>query len=304
MADIALETSGLLTAIIHLTFRCNADRLAIRSSATPWGKKRRLRFFGPNNLTTGLVVSTPLLSARNDRPTNTFFSDQNPLYLTKPTMNSTSPYIQRVSLIPPKARHSVTPLQLTRTHLQPPQTRSTYSIFPAAASTQHLSMSTTTSTWDIETLPFPAPLFSRKHRRDESNNTTETVQIGMRLSHAIVANTNSSPTPYELPISIAPTPTSIPHHNLLLSQLSTIEPFRSDHLRPPSSQCSLHTFWAVKRDSLVQPELRQMRLMKSLPSIPQPPTSVQLSSRLRSLSRNDGNWPLPNVELRNGADWI
>jgi hypothetical protein len=59
LAEYILVMSGAFVAILHLFMRANAARMAIKSSETPWHKKRYFRFFGPSDLEI-INISPPL----------------------------------------------------------------------------------------------------------------------------------------------------------------------------------------------------------------------------------------------------
>ena len=308
MAEIVLELSGFAYAIVYTFFRCNTDRLVTRRSATLWAKKQRLRLFGPKDLNTTMVISTPLLLDRNDSPTYMALPSESPLKVTNPIRNSTNPRLQQTTFINPKARQSLATLQIaksSKTQRRPPQIKSTYSFFPTAASNRHLSMSTATSISDDEMIAHPVPLFSRKHRRDESSNTTETVQIGMRLSHAI-ADIGSPSASFQIPVQSVSIP-AMPSNQEALGQLSSIDSLSSKRLRPPISQSqserALRSSRVATPDIRSRPKLPRTRLMKSLPPIPEPLVEKQPAG-LRLNPPSDENWPVLSFEARTVSDWI
>ena len=284
MADIALKSNGLVIVIIHLLIRFNAGCLTSRPSAIPRGIKRSLQRFGSKDLNTRMAIRTSLSLDRSDsaaRIAQAPSGEKAPLFDVSMT-NSTNPRIQEANPIFPKAKQSIPATQFARpsnTPQWPLRTKSTYSIFPTVTSAQHLSMSTSNSSGDEEIICLPAPLFSRTHRRDDSNNTSETVQIGMRLSHAI-ADRGSSIISFQQQVSNC---TVMPEQDALPSQLSTTETYLSAPSTPPRS--SFTAFWAVQRDSVVQPVLPRKGLMKSLPPIPKP-LYQQRSSALRLFPPN------------------
>ena len=312
MAEIVLELSGFAYATVYTFFRCNPNRLVARRSATLWAKKQRLRLFGPKDLNTTMVISTPLLVDRNDSPTYTALPNESPVKLTNPIRNSTDPRLQQTTFITPEARQSLATLQIakaSKTQRRPPQIKSTYSFFPTAASNRHLSMSTATSTSDDEIITHPVPMFSRKHRRDESSNTTETVQIGMRLSHAIadtVADTVSSSASLQIPVQSVPIPTT-PSEQGPPGQISMIDSLSPKRSRPPISQSQSEPLLRSSRIATPairsRPKLPRTRLMKSLPPIPEPLVEAQPSG-LRLNPPGDENWPVLSFEARPVADWI
>ena len=65
--------------------------------------------------------------------------------------------------------------------------QSNYSLFPVETTSPKNRASSYYGDEDSEGLAVPRPLFGNRHRRDSSSYSTATVQIGLRLSHAIAA---------------------------------------------------------------------------------------------------------------------
>ena len=302
MADIVLNLSGFLTALIHLLFRSNAERLAIRPINTPWSEKRRFRFFGPNELSIPMVISTPLLLDRNDSRANIIPSE-----LAATVEKSSIPRIKQIDdlyLKPSQSAHPVVPAQFPKTAQRRGQTKSTYSIFPTRASARQLSWSTTRSA-SPEVTALPQPFFARRHRRDDSDRTSETVQIGMRLSHAIYDNYSPS-VEYQLPVQMMGTRLAVPYHGPHRSQSPNEESVQIQNrlVTPPPSKplCSLQRTSPPISQQLNSPN-EPRGLMKSLPPVPRFPGS-QVSSGLWSHPPEVSAWPLASNSSESKESWI
>ena len=184
IADIVITLSGLLHAVLHVILRGNSDRLAIRARQTPWTKKRKIRLFGPNALSMGTFISTPLL-AESSFEKNSQFRFENGLGLTYATPRLQSPQVESAPEIAEASSTSepqtvAEPQAVARKRSR---SRSNYSIFPTRASTRPELPS-----WAIDNaineIQAPEPLFSRRHQREMSMQSGETVEIGLRISHA------------------------------------------------------------------------------------------------------------------------
>ena len=163
------------------------------------------------------------------------------------------------------------------------RTKSNYSIFPTRASTQPGRPSWATADTADGIMP-PAPLFSKRHNRELSSQSGETVEIGLRISHAGLENL--SPESLHLPIQTNETEQQ--------QQQAMLRPERRESLKPPPIATTRHSFgkrvrakeipisrppmalqsqsknrWPV-RDSVItrQQQQRKRQIMKSLPPIP------------------------------------
>ena len=196
IAEVALNTQGIINLILHIFLRSNADRTAIRPVEAVWLRKRRLRIFGPNDLDTTMHITSPV---PHDSGNEKHWDDRKGLLRNR---QEQIPYRTRAPLPinmgpgyqdAPKVHTSTNGMNRPETRIFPQSTLSRfqsqrpsrYSLFPTHASAGlRTSMSTTFSDGDDADLPqIPLPLFSPTHRRDTSDQTSATVEIGMRVSY-------------------------------------------------------------------------------------------------------------------------
>ena len=195
IAEIALNISGIINLIMHIFLRSNADRLAIRGTATPWSEKRTMRVFGPSDLNMREHISYPVLWQADEQDNKSFDTKSE-----KSSLGSTGTSDNHNSGTPMTLQHAVFPSPDPNRPCTPPlkmspvrrvtRNNSAYTVFPTLASAQqaHLSTSTTFSHFNDEyEMPLPPPpLFATHHERNDSAQTRQssaTVQIGLRLSY-------------------------------------------------------------------------------------------------------------------------
>ena len=304
MASIVINLSGLLNGLLYLVLRTNSELLAIRPANTPWCRKRRLRLFGPNDLSIRTHISPPVVLDRRGKTQKT--RSKHPTDM-KPANNSSKPRIQVTPVaylgpaqVPPPLR------------IRPPSkavspqmsAKSSYSIFPKRSSIQKPPWHITPSGHDDEIIPLPAPLFSQSQRRDFSNQSTETVHIGLRLSHTTPYNKGSSLASRKSPlqsISSRSVREQSPHPSSRQSTDAT-----SVDLLVPRTKASKPPFksqWATKRNPPPASKQQPHLLMKSLPPIPQ--IQEEVPSGLHLHPPGVGAYhALPNRGLCPAGGWI
>lgn len=304
MASIVINLSGLFNGLLYLILRTNSELLAIRPTDTPWPKNRRMRIFGPNDLSTSMHISSPVILDRRGNTQEPPSKHSTDMKLAK---NSTKPCIQGIPVaylgsaqIPPPLRIAPPPKPAS----QQVSAKSSYSVFPKRSSVQKPPWSTTPSRHDDESIQPPAPLFSQTHRRDFSNPSTETVHIGLRLSHTAPYNNSSSLASRELPtqsISSRSVRNQSPHPSSRQSTDAT-----SVDLLVPRTQASKPVFksqWATKRKAPPASKQQPNQLMKSLPPIPQ--IQEEVPSGLHLHPPGVGAYhALPNRGLCPANGWI
>ncbi|KAH7089617.1 hypothetical protein FB567DRAFT_306433 [Paraphoma chrysanthemicola] len=224
VAEISLFSTGLIVTFFHLFLRTNAVRLVIRPMEEMKAPKKqqrpKIRFFGPSDLE--MNISGPLALHGGRRPSSSQGlidvgpeknrSDFDDDYFIRPERAMT-----------PMSLKSQSPIDLTKWPLPPDvaETKATtpggdrntrgYSLFPTRADevprlpatvynpnaapgesrvsklalrrfTRRSSVTNVADAFDF--LTKPRPLFSEKHRRDRSTDSSATVQIGLRFSVA------------------------------------------------------------------------------------------------------------------------
>jgi hypothetical protein len=223
VAEISLFATGMVITFFHLFLRTNATRMVIRPIEEIRGPKKqerpKIRFFGPSDLE--MQISGPMALQGGRRPTTAqglidvgpeknraefdaeYFQrperaltpnslkPQTPIDPTKwplppdlEDIKASSPAKQRergYSLFPTRAEE-VPRLPATVYDPNAPQTESRISKLALRRITRRGSITNVSEAFDF--LTKPRPLFSEKHRRDRSTDSSATVQIGLRFSVA------------------------------------------------------------------------------------------------------------------------
>lgn len=223
VAEISLFSSGIVITFFHLFLRTNAMRMVIRPieeiKAPTKQKRPKIRFFGPSDLE--MHISGPMALQTSRRPEsrqglidvgpekNRF--DIHPEYFVRPeralTPASTKPGSpidptkwplppdddekkigrsghqrgKSYSLFPTRAE-DVPRLPATVYHPDAAQDNSRVSKLALRRFTRRSSITNVSEAFDF--LTKPKPLFAERHRRDRSNDSSATVQIGLRFSLA------------------------------------------------------------------------------------------------------------------------
>ncbi|KAF2826137.1 hypothetical protein CC86DRAFT_455723 [Ophiobolus disseminans] len=224
VAEISLFASGLIITFFHLFLRTNATRMVIRPieeiKAPRKQQRPRLRFFGPSDLE--MQISGPLGLQGGRRPSSSQGlidvgpeknrSDFDDEYFLRPDRVLTpisskpqSPIDPSQWPLPPdvaedeaktpghergKRSYSLFPTRaeeiprLPATVYNPnaPQGESRVSKLALRRFTRRSSITNVSEAFDF--LTKPRPMFSEKHRRDRSTDSSATVQIGLRFSVA------------------------------------------------------------------------------------------------------------------------
>ena len=227
-----VSLNGLLQGVLHLLLRVNSDTLAIRPKATPWTEKRKIRLFGPNDVNIHEYISSPLLLERDS--TGARWSraikekDLQKLDLSRPPPMPSTPITpqQPITILP--ARKSSLPPSTPKvagpTARRPSNTH--YSLFPTEASTRAPIESWITEfSTDSDEVEPPPPLFIRRHGRNDSTQTSETVEFALRIS-------NAAP---DLLSPIAPTPLEPVIHSPVTNEEGVLSPTRYMPPQTPGS---------------------------------------------------------------------
>ncbi|KAI4151378.1 MAG: hypothetical protein LQ340_003550 [Diploschistes diacapsis] len=233
VADILVTLNGLLQAVLHLLLRVNSERLAIRPRETPWTGKRKIRLLGPNDVNIHEFISSPLLLQRDSSGSRW----SRAIKETDVQKINLARQLQSQPLTPPITPQQPTAALSPRANAQPsPMPRplvsavtrrpsnTQYSLFPTEASGRLPVESWVTefSTESEETIEPPAPLFTSRHGRNSSTQTSETVEFALRLSHRAA----------DMLSPIAPTPVEPVSHSRLGLGDSMLSPMR--YVRPSS----------------------------------------------------------------------
>ncbi|KAL8856768.1 MAG: hypothetical protein Q9178_006605 [Gyalolechia marmorata] len=190
VAEVSLNLFGLITFILHILLRSNADRMAIQPLEGTRRVKKRLKFFGPSDLEMTLHTPWPvdlqkekcqytddtsrsMTAPRTDVPLAASEAEREASQNADLMNEIVAEYSRPVRSPPPVLLLSHTPGK-----------RSCYSIFPTFRSAMLRNSTSTTFSQDVDTesLSLPKLLASSNHKREISEQTSATVQIGFRLS--------------------------------------------------------------------------------------------------------------------------
>ncbi|MCJ1312054.1 hypothetical protein MMC25_005728 [Agyrium rufum] len=333
MASIVLNLGGILNGLLYLFLRSNAERFAIRSKDTPWTTERAIRLFGPNDLTTGMQISSPVLFKRDASSERRYLSLNQDQIVPIPLLSLPTIRVPRSSILQPRPAFQQAPppphptsAPLRNNSLRPPVTKSRYSLFPTRGSERRpqLSWSTTRSSRSSQTIQLPDPLFARGHRRDDSAQTTETVQIGLRLSHAMPelpertpSTSSSSSSTYELPIQYNgppprhPSPLAQTSSNTTVAQRGDTGSDNGSSSKPPLSTLPANPHptnnMCERLYAAASRTASSRRLMKSLPPVPNPIATAATSSDDLDKAELTQMYPLhlrpPSIPSREDEEW-
>lgn len=188
MAEVAVNTSGLLPAFFHLFLRSNTDWTIIRAMKKPWwSSKRDLRIFETADMDMYDHMSSPVSLETNQSSELVNDPEKSPIR---------SPQRPLLPEIQSPLAHFLFPARPTRSEINLPSTiaptginvqnRVNYSIFPTHGLALPRESVSTTFSQGEESIEMPKPLFAYSHKRafsGQSNATSATVQIGLRMSY-------------------------------------------------------------------------------------------------------------------------
>lgn len=292
MAEVAANLTGIIPGLLYILLRSNANWTMIQPIGTFWSRKRSLRLSSSPNMEVYDHMTSPVSLQTENSPKlmhdpEALFESPRQLQFSEAQMQVMDCAIQQQ---PPKTKVVLPPkATLTCPHTQH---RANYSIFPTQDMiTARESVSTTFSQDEDEDLELPKPLFAYSHKRElsgQSNTTSATVEIGLRLSLP-----NHPLTPIEQsPVGNGPdpplgsTPASSPSLNRgMMSSRSdgskkpsldiAILPIHPNEARTPSQILSprsnlLSPSWIFRKGDTLGPGRRQYErdMMKRLPPVP------------------------------------
>lgn len=160
--------------------------------ATPWSQKRRLRIFGPSDLDIKMHISSPILAQKSFSKSPAEFTGQSERSpdvlptLVPNRLNSSKTRLQHPNFSNEPPVPQTSPVeQRSRAMASQPAThnRSRYSVYPTSASATVRTSTSTTISQSTELPIQPPPPFSQAHERGFSEQSSATVQIGLRLSY-------------------------------------------------------------------------------------------------------------------------
>ena len=233
------------------------------------------------------MISTPLLSGPEVSPTTPQHRENNvrphdidrfwkPGYNDIPKLPPLSASIAGPSTPPAGARTPTFPIPPIASPSKPAplaiESKSRYSVFPTRGSLRHLSWDTVSALSDEEIIELPAPLFAPRHHRDVSEESSQMVQIGLRISDAIDVRTDSRSSthqPSPAPVKDLKGKRKVPLSRRQPSDESLVIPKMYLQPRLPTAvSVAPESTSIISSLGNEDKEKRQRRMMKSLPPIP------------------------------------
>ncbi|KAL8832148.1 MAG: hypothetical protein Q9170_005007 [Blastenia crenularia] len=202
VVSMAIIGQGTTFVAVQTTTRMvvRGDCAAITQIIWPksmWTNKQGFRLFGPSDLEMTVHITSPVLLEKDGG--RQFEDDNHKLmddirrfsraakYVSSPTVQANAAFAQLMDEKRAGKNQSHEPVRSpTQAALSPspPRKSSNYSIFPTFRSAMLRNSTSTTFSQDTaEALPPPRPLLASSHRRDISEQSSATVQIGCRLSN-------------------------------------------------------------------------------------------------------------------------
>lgn len=295
MAEVAANLTGLIPGLLYIILRSNANWTMIQPIGTSWwSRKRRLRLSSSANMDVYDHMTSPVSLQTENSPTS-MHDPEKALFESPRQIQVSETHVQYanypVHQQPPNTKDVLPPKAiLTRPNTQH---RVNYSIFPTQDTVMaRESFSTTFSQDEEEDLELPKPLFSYAHKRElsgQSNTTSATVQIGLRLSlpNRALSPIEQSPVGNgpDLPPGSSPTTSSVsPIRGMMSSRPEgskkpsidiAILPIQPNKARTPSQIMSprsnlLSPSWIFRKGGTFDSSRRQgeIGMMKSLPPVP------------------------------------
>lgn len=302
IAEVPLFSSGIFVAFIHLFLRVNASRMVIKPLGLPWQKYPHIRFFGPSDLE--MNTSGPIFNRLDSQDGLVMAPEKERVgeslsrvdYYNRPEKESQDPRSPASSSPgsrgPPTHKRTKSSYSLFPTRAEEiPRLPATIYTLPSASNptlvrnassaanrqTRSSVGTNAASVTDVHEAslqwpnPPPPPFSIQRHRRDDSADSSATVQIGLRFS-------------------VAPAAIAAANRSALNRALTPPPPPPATLRRDPSDS---------NRESLGLPiqapssEISSTDLPKqtgNTPSPPQAPPSV-ISSPSKSTSQNEPGFP-------------
>lgn len=293
MADVAVNLTGLIPWFLYMLLRSNANWTMIQPIETSlWSRKRRLRLSSSANMDVYDHMTSPV-SLQTENSPKLMHDPEKALFKSSRQIEVSEPQVQYaeypIQQQPPKTEVILPPkASLTRLN---PQQRVNYAIFPTKDTIMARESVSTTFSQDDEDLELPKPLFFHTHKRElsqQSNTSSATVQIGLRLSlpHHVLTPIEQSPVANgpDLPLGSTPTVSTSPVRGTMSprpdqskqpSSDIAILPIQPNEARTPSQILSprsnlLSPSWIFRKGDILGSGQRQFGrgIMKSLPPVP------------------------------------
>lgn len=302
IAEVPLFSSGIFVAFIHLFLRVNASRMVIKPLGVPWQKRPRIRFFGPSDLE--MNISEPIFN-RSDSQDGLVMAPE------KERMGESPSKVDYYNRLEKESQDPRSPASSSPGSRRPPthkRAKSSYSLFPTraeeipripatiytpASASNPTSARNSSSTANRQTrssvstnaasvtdvheaslqwLNLPPPPFAiQRHRRDDSADSSATVQIGLRFS-------------------VAPAAIAAANRSALNRALTPPPPPPATLRRDPSDSSVESLGLPIQTPSSQISSIDLPKQTGNTPSPPQVPPSV-ISLLSKSISQNEPGFP-------------
>ena len=267
-----------------------------------------MRLFGPSDLDIGIHISSPVLLHKyhDDKDFFKTGEQQSPtdnVSMLETSLRQYTTSKERQAPRESRIEQSRQPLRI----IPAEQTQSTshYSVFPTRRSVARLSASTIFSNNSDSYLQIPAPLFGRNHHRAESEDTSATVQIGLRLSHAMSEDQEpfSSSESLQVPSRVRSGPFSrFRRSPSPLRMARKRDSGNHTDLLPPIEHPRSMFFkstWPMRKESLTKRKMqRKPSVMKTLPEVPKGTSKEKIGRPQQQEQQQEvepTEWPEPKA---------
>lgn len=269
IADIALNLPGIVNAMLHILLVNNYDRMAIQSRRDTPKKMGEVQLLRSTEYDLEAVTPVSPKLGPSGLSDLALIGADNGRTASRPNTLGTRHTNSQVRL--PRSSSFA---ELPKSPQREMRNQSRYSIFPTRASQRPVSWSTIPTRSDHESVQLPPPLFASRFQRNNSDGSTATVQIGLRLSDT-GQEESSLPDPLLIPRQEMWDAPSVLRRGIL--SMSDASDYGAE---PTPATPKLHTsrsYRSINRDSLASlsgewEEQRQQMMTKSLPPIPPPPS--------------------------------
>ena len=193
IAMVALNLTGLIPGILHIICRSKADWTIIQGNERPWWSRQRAFKIPAPDIDICVYMDSPVSVQSEQSPTTlTIDPEKSPVFtpIRKPLAKATkNQHADR--LIPPRPCMTEVPppskASLTH-HSNISESRVRYSLFPSPPPLLSIPRDSVSTTFSEGTIEAPKPLFADQRDLDrQSNVTSATVEIGLRLSYPVRA---------------------------------------------------------------------------------------------------------------------
>ena len=293
LAEVALNLGGIISGVMRIFIGTNADWTLIPCVKKTWFKKRPGTIFAASDLDIYDDMTSPFSqSDETDHAVSKDAEKSGTVLCEGRTPNWKSPNQLKIDTSIPNISESATVTPPPRIMLTPSASphRSNYSIFPMHGLAPARESGSTTFSMGYDDVEPPRPLFAYNHKRILSNQTSATVEIGYRFSHAdpTLHPDPVSPISPNMPYSYQATPSSAYHWDYVGNEgpaspgeyrdshgTITILPTQPNEPRTPSQVSGpvsdmLSPGWFRRNGTILgsKGKRRDRNMMKSLPPVP------------------------------------